>query len=326
MLHWAAGKNHVELCKYLLRLQADVNAQDRRKRTALDIAKEKGNLEVIAVLENSEAYKDLDETSSESAEDVSELSEDDDDDPPENTASKSSRRATIHASTMEQEVTLWLEEVTGCEKKGKRSFAEWLRDGQVLCQAVNAVQPGTISKINTQATAFKQMENITLFTRACSKFGVLDKDLFNATDLNEEKNLQVVLNCIYNFASVIRTSVPTFQGSFLGVEHNAKVQDSKLKPGHWGQLKAGAALMGLFKGTVAKATMDAGSDAEKAVTVPTNTPAGGSDGADSSTVKKRAVTFQSAAGSIMSRQRQIDANNANVKPSVKRTVTFQSDT
>merc|ERR1711924_23482 len=164
MLHWAAGKNHVELCKYLLRLQADVNAQDRRKRTALDIAKEKGNLEVIAVLENSEAYKDLDETSSESAEDVSELSEDDDDDPPENTASKSSRRATIHASTMEQEVTLWLEEVTGCEKKGKRSFAEWLRDGQVLCQAVNAVQPGTISKINTQATAFKQMENITLFT------------------------------------------------------------------------------------------------------------------------------------------------------------------
>eukprot|EP00928_Gymnodinium_smaydae_P088386 TRINITY_DN72483_c0_g1_i1.p1 TRINITY_DN72483_c0_g1~~TRINITY_DN72483_c0_g1_i1.p1 ORF type:complete len:323 (+),score=56.10 TRINITY_DN72483_c0_g1_i1:76-1044(+) len=138
------------------------------------------------------------------------------------------RRPTIHAESLEDEVTLWLEELAD-DERGDRSFAEWLHDGRVLCRAANAIQPGIVPKINDSGMPFKQMENVTAFIRACRQLGVLEKDVFSTVDLYEEKNLQSVKMCIYNLGSVVRRTAPTFRGPYLGVKQSGAVSDEKRK-------------------------------------------------------------------------------------------------
>lgn len=43
---------------------------------------------------------------------------------------------------------------------------------QVLCHFLNAIQPGTVKKVETSNLAFKQMENISSFIKACRAMGV----------------------------------------------------------------------------------------------------------------------------------------------------------
>jgi len=129
----------------------------------------------------------------------------------------------IWGKDLEDEVTKWLERVTG-EKRGDKSLHEWLGDGQMLCKAANMVQPGIVRKINTQDAPFRKMENLSIFIGVCRMLCVLEKDLFSTNDLYEEKNIEVVQLCIFNFASVIR-SCPTFQGPYLGAAQNAKMKD-----------------------------------------------------------------------------------------------------
>lgn len=117
---------------------------------------------------------------------------------------------------LEKQVLEWIEAITG-ESMGMMTFAEWLNDGQVLCHLVNNIKPGTIKKPNKMKAPFKKMENITWFTDAARKFGVVEASMFATPDLYEEKNLGSVVNCIYTFASVIQTSVPEFDGPKLGI-------------------------------------------------------------------------------------------------------------
>ena len=37
-------------------------------------------------------------------------------------------------------------------------FGDYLRDGRVLCELANTLQPGAIKKVNASSLAFKQME------------------------------------------------------------------------------------------------------------------------------------------------------------------------
>ena len=72
----------------------------------------------------------------------------------------------------------WIEACTGTPFD--KEFAEYLKDGPALCELANAVEPGAIPKINRSALAFKQMENISLFTRwARSSLGLKEADLFD---------------------------------------------------------------------------------------------------------------------------------------------------
>eukprot|EP00928_Gymnodinium_smaydae_P027343 TRINITY_DN21177_c0_g8_i1.p1 TRINITY_DN21177_c0_g8~~TRINITY_DN21177_c0_g8_i1.p1 ORF type:complete len:2039 (+),score=538.32 TRINITY_DN21177_c0_g8_i1:109-6117(+) len=50
MLHWAAGKGDTALCRYLVELDADVNAQDDSTKTPLTCAREAGHLETVEAL------------------------------------------------------------------------------------------------------------------------------------------------------------------------------------------------------------------------------------------------------------------------------------
>merc|ERR1712157_411504 len=116
---------------------------------------------------------------------------------------------------LEAEVIAWIETLTG-KKKGSESLAEWLKNGQVLCELVNAIKPGTVKKINTQNLPFKQMENITYFMNAAREFGVPENAMFGTPDLYENKNIGSVVNCINVFAGVIQVKVPSFKGPKLG--------------------------------------------------------------------------------------------------------------
>ena len=56
----------------------------------------------------------------------------------------------------------WIEEVTGSklgEMKDQIDFGELLKDGSVLCNLINSLQPGSVKKINTLKAPFKQVIN-----------------------------------------------------------------------------------------------------------------------------------------------------------------------
>merc|ERR1711910_122840 len=61
-----------------------------------------------------------------------------------------------------KECMTWIEEVTGQKLgdiKDQIDFAEHLKDGVQLCSLINALQPGSVKKINTLKAPFKQREN-----------------------------------------------------------------------------------------------------------------------------------------------------------------------
>ena len=48
---------------------------------------------------------------------------------------------------------------------------------------MNVIKPGAVKKINTSKLAFKQMENVTFFLKACREIGVPQSSLFETPDL-----------------------------------------------------------------------------------------------------------------------------------------------
>ncbi|CAM9886110.1 unnamed protein product [Discosporangium mesarthrocarpum] len=107
----------------------------------------------------------------------------------------------------------WIGMVTGDTVEGK--FGEALKDGQALCHLINAVKSGTISKVETSSSPFKQMANISSFLAACRQFGVPDHALFETLDLFNEKQLSRVLRCLYALSGVFRENFPNFHGPYL---------------------------------------------------------------------------------------------------------------
>merc|ERR1711934_282366 len=101
----------------------------------------------------------------------------------------------IMTDTRIQEAQKWIEEITGQPFQG--DFQEHLKSGVVLCELLNKVNPGTISKINRNRMPFVQMENVNAYINACKGLGVPDQYNFVTIDLFEGKNLvQVAQNII----------------------------------------------------------------------------------------------------------------------------------
>ena len=74
------------------------------------------------------------------------------------------RKAELKYDTAaEHEASSWLAAVTGISLSS--DFAGSLKDGQILCMAINKIKPGTIRKIETSKMPFKQMENISNFLK-----------------------------------------------------------------------------------------------------------------------------------------------------------------
>jgi hypothetical protein len=117
---------------------------------------------------------------------------------------------------LEQEVTKWIEDITGEKKEG--TFADWLKDGKVLCALANKIKEGSVKKINQQSMPFKQMENITYFMNAARDMGVPETSLFGTPDLYEAKNIGSVVNGIYAYGGAVQANAPEFTGPTLGTK------------------------------------------------------------------------------------------------------------
>ena len=116
-------------------------------------------------------------------------------------ASKSGMNAELQKKMLENysmeaelQVKQWIEEVTGLSCEG--SFADWLRDGTILCQLMNTIQPESVPPVKLSSMPFKQMECINLFLIAAEKYGIKKTDLFVTLDLYEDNNPAQVVSTL----------------------------------------------------------------------------------------------------------------------------------
>jgi len=109
---------------------------------------------------------------------------------------------------LEQNAWDWLEELLGRSiGDRKEPFVNHIRSGtaallflrreliridsgEVLCEVMNLIVPGAITKVNRAKVAFAHMENIAAFLKAFPRLGL--KAPFTTVDLYESKNLAEV--------------------------------------------------------------------------------------------------------------------------------------
>ena len=130
---------------------------------------------------------------------------------------------------MEGEARRWIEEML-CEKLGALSLQEELKNGVALCRLVNAVQPAICPKPSTARMAFKQMDNIANYLKACTSLGVPAEDLFQTVALFEGQDMAAVLINIHSLGRVAQRR-PDFKGPPLGAKlatENAREFDEEM--------------------------------------------------------------------------------------------------
>ena len=96
-----------------------------------------------------------------------------------------------------------------------QALSQCLKDGVILCNLINAIKPGTITRVNASDLQYKQRENIQNFIRACISFGVPEADICENVDVYEEKNVNKVIGCLFALGKAIQTSLPDFKGPKL---------------------------------------------------------------------------------------------------------------
>jgi len=108
----------------------------------------------------------------------------------------------------------WLEALSGVRATG--TLYDYLRNGVILCTAVNKIQPNVVARINTTTMPFKERENIANYLQACKTLGCRETDLFMTEDLYNNSNLGVVVDNIHALGGLAKKV--GFTGPALGVK------------------------------------------------------------------------------------------------------------
>ncbi|KAI8843924.1 calponin homology domain-containing protein [Chytriomyces cf. hyalinus JEL632] len=124
------------------------------------------------------------------------------------------KMASKYDPVREREAQEYLESVLEMQFPSDASFQEALKDGTILCQAINKLSPSTTVKFNQSKMPFKQMENINAFLVAAEKMGVNKHELFQTVDLYEAKNMVQVIDSIYALSRCAESK--GYQGSRIG--------------------------------------------------------------------------------------------------------------
>ncbi|XP_026997382.1 calponin-1 [Tachysurus fulvidraco] len=142
----------------------------------------------------------------------------------------------------EEELRLWIHEVTG--RKVPDNFMEGLKDGVILCELINALQPGSVRKINNSTQNWHQLENIGNFVRAIQDYGLRPHDVFEANDLFENVNHTQVQSTLITLAGMSKSKGVHTKSDF-GVKYAEKHQ-RRFAPE---KMKEGRNVIGLQMGT-----------------------------------------------------------------------------
>ncbi|XP_072299699.1 calponin-1 isoform X2 [Eucyclogobius newberryi] len=142
----------------------------------------------------------------------------------------------------EEELRLWVEEVSG--KRIGDNFMESLKDGVILCELINALQPGSVRRINQSSQNWHQLENIGNFVRAITEYGLKPHDLFEANDLFENVNHTQVQSTLLTLAGMAKSKGLHSKYDF-GVKY-AEKQQRRFAPE---KLREGRNVIGLQMGT-----------------------------------------------------------------------------
>ncbi|XP_065222456.1 muscle-specific protein 20 [Planococcus citri] len=149
----------------------------------------------------------------------------------------------------DKEAQEWVEAILGRKFPSGVAYEDYLRDGVVLCELMNKIAPGSISKINTSGGDFKMMENINKFQAACKAYGVADLDTFQTADLWERKDIAQVTTTLFALGRATYKH-PEWTGPYLG----PKPSDECKRDFSEEQLKAGQSIIGLQAGSNKGAT------------------------------------------------------------------------
>ena len=88
------------------------------------------------------------------------------------------------------------------------AVCEKLKDGKIICQLMNKINPGSIGKIHgiggKRLLAAHEMKNISKFLTACSKLGMNESNLFVTLDLPDGNNINQFNNAIRNLAVFVK--------------------------------------------------------------------------------------------------------------------------
>jgi len=107
---------------------------------------------------------------------------------------------------MEDAVLDWIELLTGDEVD---DLYISLRSGEVLCQLLNVIYPGTIAKYNKKNIPALHRENIQKYLQACEKLGIPKHELFIVSDLYDRKGLPAVLTNLFALARITQVECET---------------------------------------------------------------------------------------------------------------------
>ncbi|NXX59744.1 CNN2 protein, partial [Scopus umbretta] len=142
----------------------------------------------------------------------------------------------------EAELRTWIENVTG-QQIGP-DFQKGLKDGVILCELMNKLQPNSVRKINRSAQNWHQLENLSNFIKAMASYGMNPVDLFEANDLFESGNLTQVQVSLLALAGMAKT-----KGMQSGVDIGVKYSEKQQRNFDEAKMKAGQCVIGLQMGT-----------------------------------------------------------------------------
>ncbi|XP_057340455.1 muscle-specific protein 20 [Microplitis mediator] len=144
----------------------------------------------------------------------------------------------------EKEAQEWIEAILGKKFPAGEAYEDVIRDGQILCEVMNKIAPGSIPKINTSGGQFKMMENINNFQKAMKEYGVHDVDVFQTSDLFEKKDIAQVTTSLFALG---RTTYlhPEWKGPYLGPKPSEECKRDFSEE----TLRAGQTIVGLQAGS-----------------------------------------------------------------------------
>lgn len=113
-----------------------------------------------------------------------------------------------------KEVLDWIESVTKETIPRDQPFEKVLKDGVIMCALINALQPGSVKRVQKKGSNFQLMENICAYQKAVKKYGVPEEEIFQTVDLFEARNIKQVVLHIYALGR--RAQVVGYDGPCLG--------------------------------------------------------------------------------------------------------------